>query len=329
MVTQTFRRQLLCTRLPHIGVGGSPAYIPSTRHPSLNLFTLTWLPSGPPIAGVVISPGLQWHSGWFSSVALALSAAGVTVVSLDGVGMGHSDNLLGKRGLIRDIADHVAELAAVVDRLAEKLPGGAPVFVLGESSGGLTAALMAFEEVNARVAGYVLCAPALLVKKELLPPKPVVEVVKAMGKVFPSLPVPGEKVGGETWDRAFGDKRYAEISKRDPYVGYGDAMRMGSGAAFMGGMDRIEGALRRGEVELRNLLVLHNKGDVRTEFENSRKFVERVKCGGSKELVEPGGNGHQLFQDSQEVTQDVIEKVVRFVVETTERERGEWGSEGR
>lgn len=239
--------------------------------------------------------------------------------------MGRSDNLSGKRGLIREMTDHVAELSVVADRLAKQLPGGAPLFVLGESSGGLTAALLAFEEVNARVAGYVLCAPVLFVKKELLPPRPVMEMVKVMGKVFPGLAVPGEEVGGETWDMAFGDERCAELSKQDPFVGYGDPLWMGSAAAFLGGMEKIEEAQGKGEVEVRNLLVLHNKGDVRTEFENSRKFVERVQCEGSKELVEPGGSGHQLFQDTQEVTKDVIEKVVRFVVETTERERGRRG----
>lgn len=191
---------------------------------------------------------------------------------------------------------------------------GVPVFVLGESSGGLTATMMGLRGVE-EVEGFVLCGPALKVKEELLPPKVVVEVVMMMGKVWPGLVMPGEKIGGETWKLAFGCERCARLSMQDEHVGYRDAVYMGTAAAMLGGMKGVEKSLKRKELRMKNVMVLHGGDDVRTDIRWSREFVERVLCGGEKRFVEVEGGRHQLFQDRRKVTKEVIEEVVRFVVQ--------------
>lgn len=103
---------------PNAAINAQPAYIPSKRHPDLSLFTLTWKASAP-IAALVISPGLQWHSGWFNNIARALQNDRVHVVALDGLSMGRSDRLNGKRGLIYVLEDHVEELETIVRDLRE------------------------------------------------------------------------------------------------------------------------------------------------------------------------------------------------------------------
>lgn len=315
----SLRRSLLPALHPNAAINAQPAYIASKRHPNLSLFTLTWK-AREPIAALVISPGLQWHAGWFDNIACALKDKGVHVVALDGLSMGRSDRLMGKRGLIYVLEDHVEELEAVVRRLREEL--GVPVFVLGESSGGLTAAFMGLRGVE-EVEGYVLCGPALKVKKELLPPQLVVEIVLKLGKMWPRLVMPGEKIGGETWQLAFGCKRCAQLSMQDAHVGYGDALYTGTAAAMLGGMRIVEKALRKGELKMKNVIVIHGQADVRTDVEWSSGFVERVVCDGVGRFIGVEGGRHQLFQDRRKVTEGVIEEVVRFVVECVQRFREE------
>lgn len=88
------------------------------------------------------------------------------------------------------------------------------------------------------------------------------------------------------------------------------------------GSDLVEGALRKGELKMRNVLVLHKKEDVRRDCEVSQRFVEGVVCEGRKEFVGMEGPGHQLFQDKAEVTQEAIERVVEFVVDVAKTEVG-------
>lgn len=314
----SLRRSLLPVLHPNAAVNAQPAYIGSKRHPDLSLFTLTWK-AHDPIAALVISPGLQWHAGWFNNVACALQDAGVHVVALDGLSMGRSDRLMGKRGLIYVLEDHVEELEVVVGRLRAEM--GVPVFVLGESSGGLTAAFMGLRGVE-EVEGYVLCGPALKVKKELLPPQLIVEIVLKVGRMWPWLVMPGEKIGGETWELAFGCARCAQLSMRDAHVGYGDAVYIGTAAAMLGGMKLVEKALTKGKLGMRNVVVLHGGADVRTDIEWSKGFVDRIVCDGVRRFVKVEGGRHQLFQDRRIVTESVIHEVRRFVVECVERSKG-------
>lgn len=315
----SFRRIMLHTRFPNTGIGGTPRFVPSVRYPDLNLFTLTWPALHKPVAGLLIVPSLVWHSGWFAGLGNALAEANVTTVSTDSLSSGRSDNIQGVKGLVFSMADYVEELTAALNRLENDLPDGTPLFVLGESGGGVPAAMVALEDsVKDKVRGYVLCGPALRVKKELLPPRIVQCVVKLIGPVFPKLKVPGEDISGDSWDQAFGDQRLSDLSKTDPYVAYGDPLLLGPGACMLKAMDQLEDVLTKGKLKMQNVLVLHKREDVRTDFEQSKKFVKRVVCDGNASLVEIDGPGHQLFQDKPNVTRDVIERVKRFIIDSAE-----------
>lgn len=239
---------------------------------------------------------------------------GVRVVSLDPLSTGRSDDLRGVRGLITCIEDHIDDLKAAVDELEKSLPAKAPLFVLGESSGGLSACSMCLcDGVSERISKWILCAPALQVAPELLPPKFVQNIVRKIGMRFPAMSFPGEAISGETWDAAFGDDVSAELGRKDEYVLYKTPLRMGTAVSSLDAMDRVESALENGTMKMKDVLVLHNRVDCRTLYGGSKQFVERVV--GRAELEDPGGCAHQLFQEQSMVSERVVERIVKYVQE--------------
>ncbi|KAI0562291.1 Hydrolase alpha/beta fold family [Gracilaria domingensis] len=308
---------LPATEAPNAGAGSTTELVPSVRHRKLNVLRRTWNPSNDPKGGLLICCGLVWHSGWFSAIAQPLCAEGIRVVSVDNLSCGRSDSLENVRGLIYDVDDHVEDLVAVLHEMKKSLPAGAPLFVLGESSGGVLACMMALRpEITQTVHGWILCAPAITVAEELLPPPFVQKAVKFLGKMVPSLPVPGEEISGETWDAAFGDDTSADIARQDEFVLYNVPVRIGTASAMLGAMQDIENVLSNGDLFMRRVLVLHNRLDQRTKYEGSEKFVSRVRVESDQEAVleDPGGSAHQLFQEQPDITKCVVKRIVDFVV---------------
>lgn len=313
------RRGLPRAPTPNIGTGSNECYVRSVRRPQDAIFTRVWEAHIPATAGCVIIPGYQWHSGWFSNIAVPLARVGVRVVGVDGAGTGRSDTMMRTKGLILHMDDHVDEIAAAIERLSDSLPRGSPIFILGESSGGTTACALALRnEVSKRVAGWILCSPAITISEEILPPRLVVSVLKAVSGKFPKLPTPGESVSGDTFDAAFGDGFSHTIAKKDPYVLYDVPVPLGTTVAILKTLDVIEEALVEENMWMRQLLVLHNSLDVRTLSSGSEKLVNRVKTERGAKLVDPGGQAHQLFQEQPIVTHGVILEIKDFVEEVRE-----------
>ena len=199
-----------------------------------------------------------------------------------------------------------------MERLEKELPKGAPVFVLAESSGGITACSLALRErFRDRIAGWILCSPAVIISDKIMPNAFVRGMLKLLAAAFPTLPTPDEGVSGDTWDAAFGDGVSQHTSKTDPYVLYNVPLPLATTCAMLRALDRIKKALERGELAMDRLLVLHNRGDVRTMYQGSEFLVSRVK--GQARLVDPGGNAHQLFQDEPFVTRNVVSEICSFV----------------
>lgn len=298
------------------GAGSVCTYVPSVRYPDLRVFQRTWdPPSNAPRAGLLIAHGGMWHSGWFGEVAQALAASTsmpCRVVATDYLSHGMSDDIDGIRGYFTDTADIVDDLHAALDRLESSLPEGAPLFLLGESVGGVMALLLAMRPgITERLTGMILCGAAVRVNPDVLPPAPVLSGVKVLGPYFPKVPLPLNRFAGKTFDAAFGDRSAAQLAKDDPLVLFDEAPRLGAVVAMLGAWSRL--AENMGKVHVRNLLVLHNKNDCRTEYSSAEELVSRVQCQGTLEFVNPGGMGHQLLQDVPEIKSIVINRIEAFM----------------
>lgn len=144
-------------------------------------------------------------------------------------------------------------------------------------------------------------------------------LAKILARFFPRAVLPGDGVSGETFDKAFGTKELADLAKVDPLTDtFGMKVRLGTMTTLLPCFDRLQEEM--GNVRMKNLLIMHNEQDCRTEFEASKEFVEKVHCDGVVELFNPGGTGHQLFQETLEITQAAIDKAVGFVQNVTARE---------
>src|SRR3974377_1168598 len=103
----------------------------------LNIFFRSLRPNGKPNAIVVVVPGFNAHSGYYSWVAEQLVATGSAVYAVDLRGRGNSD---GERFYVDNFEDYVSDAEAVV-KVARSREPNLPLFLLGHRAGGVGSCL--------------------------------------------------------------------------------------------------------------------------------------------------------------------------------------------
>jgi len=140
------------------------------------IFFRSWRSAGRPRGVVVISHGLNAHSGQYRWVADQLSNAGLAVYALDHRGRGKSD---GERFYVEKFEDYIDDLATFV-KLAKSREPGLPVFVLGHSAGGVIACNYTLDH-QSEIAGLICEDFAFQVPS----PDFVLAVLKGLSHVAP------------------------------------------------------------------------------------------------------------------------------------------------
>ena len=119
------------------------------------LFVRSWLPSGTPLAVLVICHGFMAHSGQYEWVAERAVEAGYGVYALDLRGRGKSE---GERFFVSEIDDYVDDLAQLV-ALAHARNPGLSLFLLGHSAGGVVSTLYALRHQSLLTASSAKALP--------------------------------------------------------------------------------------------------------------------------------------------------------------------------
>ncbi|MCG3196820.1 MAG: alpha/beta fold hydrolase [Candidatus Omnitrophica bacterium] len=131
-----------------------------------DLFCKRWTPEGPAKgARILLTHGIESHTGWYEDTARALAERGFEVSSLDRRGFGRSG---GPKGHVESAEDFFADLAVLTGFLHEEAEGR-PVFAIGVSLGGLLVAAHAMRSPQ-DLAGVVSVVPAIAVR---IKPKPL------------------------------------------------------------------------------------------------------------------------------------------------------------
>lgn len=147
-------------------------------------------PANKPV--VIFLPGIGMHGEPYRSVAAGFTSKQISFVAPDYRGHGRSE---GKRGKLADAAVLRSDLGEVIG-LVNKRHADAPVFLAGESMGGLFAADYAVHGER-RLAGLILLAPAFKVHDSQIQLSGLGEFFKGKiplntdKKLKPSTRVPG------------------------------------------------------------------------------------------------------------------------------------------
>jgi alpha-beta hydrolase superfamily lysophospholipase len=244
----------------------------------LKLFFRSWHPNGTPRALVIVVPGFNAHSGYYTWVGEQLAAMGLAVYAVDLRGRGKSD---GERFYVDSFEDYVKDVEAVVATARSREPD-VPMFVLGHSAGGVVACLYTLDH-QSEIAGLISESFAY----EIPAPGIALSVFKGLGRVAPHAHV--LRLPNERFSR---DPKVVETMNADPLIAK-ETQPTRTMAAMIRADEKIKGALSRITLPV---LVLHGTLDKNTKPSGSRSFYEHI-ASEDKTLKLYEGGLHDLLND--------------------------------
>ena len=256
----------------------------------LSLYYQAWMPpdSQRKKAVLINLHGLGDHSGLYPTLASHFPARGIGLYAYDMRGNGRSP---GQRAYLRGWHEYRGDLHAFLDRV-RKWEGNVPVFILGNSLGGLVVLDYALH-YPAGLSGVIAAAPPL---GELGVPPFLMALGRIMSRIWPrfSLEV-GMDLSGLARDPAVVDTVLA-----DPLFHRRGTARLST--EVTAAIHRVQA---RAETLSVPLLILHGSADRMVPPDGSRRFFSRVEEN-DRELREYPGAYHALFADRghEEVLKD-------------------------
>jgi len=172
------------------------------------LFVQHW-PAEAPRAALLVVHGLGEHGGRYAALARDLAPRGISVSAMDLRGHGRSG---GPRAYARRFEVLVDDMERVRREVVATRFAHLPVFLLGHSLGGLIALRWLEAHPGAGLAGAILSAPLLGVKKEAARWKAALSGV--LSKLLPRLPIANEIDPAELSS----DPAYVRSYREDPLV---------------------------------------------------------------------------------------------------------------
>jgi acylglycerol lipase len=254
----------------------------------IKIFTREWQPAGKPHGVVVISHGLNAHSGLYEWAAQQFTSNGLAVYALDHRGRGRSG---GERFFVKKFADWTKDLATFIEMVKAREPG-LPVFLLGHSAGGVIACWYTLEHQN-EITGLICEDFAYQVPA----PAVALAILKAVSHVAPHAHV--MKLENENFSR---DPAVVAALNADPLIA-NESQPSETVAELVRAAQLLKKSFRQITLPL---LILHGTADKVTKPSGSKEFHE--KAGSSdKTLRLYEGHFHDLLADvgKQQVMADI------------------------
>jgi len=224
----------------------------------VKIFTREWQPASEPRGVVVISHGLNAHSGLYEWPAQQFTSNGLAVYALDHRGRGRSE---GERFFVKKFADWTNDLATFIDIVKAREPG-LPVFLLGHSAGGVIACGYALEHQD-ELAGLICEDFAYQVPA----PDVVLSILKGISHVAPHAHV--FKLKNEDFSR---DPAVVAAMNADPLIA-----NEAQPSETMAELARADELLKKSFEQITlPLLILHGTADKVTKPSGSKEFYERA-----------------------------------------------------
>lgn len=270
----------------------------------VKIFTREWPATGEPRGVVVISHGLNAHSGLYDWVAEQFTSRGLAVYALDHRGRGRSE---GERFFVKKFADWTNDLATFIDIVKSREPG-VPVFLLGHSAGGVIACGYALDHQD-EIAGLICEDFAYQVPA----PDFALAVLKGVSHLAPHAHV--FKLKNEDFSR---DPAVVAAMNADPLIA-----NEAQPSETMAELVRADELLKKSFPQITlPLLILHGTADKVTKPSGSKEFYERAGSS-DKTLKLYDGYFHDPLADigKQQVMAD-IQAWIDVHLETVAGSRG-------
>ena len=254
----------------------------------IKIFFRSWHPDGKARGVVVIVPGFNAHSGYYSWVAEQLTAEALAVYAVDLRGRGKSD---GERFYVEKFQDYVDDVSALVDR-AKSREAGLPVYLLGHSAGGVVSCLYAIEN-QSQLAGLICESFAFQVPA----PDFALAVFKGLSHVAPHAHVLHLK--NEDFSR---DPNIVRAMNDDPLIA-NETQPTETLAEMVRADERLEKEFPRIKLPV---LILHGTSDKAAKPSGSQLFYDTAGST-DKTLKFYEGGYHDLLNDTdkQRVMSDI------------------------
>jgi len=254
----------------------------------VTIFTREWQPAGKPHGVVVISHGLNAHSGLYEWAAQQFTSNGLAVYALDHRGRGRSE---GERFFVEKFSDWTEDLATFIDIVKSREPG-LPVFLLGHSAGGVIASGYTLAHQD-EIAGLIVEDIAY----QIPAPDIALAILKGVSKVAPHAHV--LKLKNEDFSR---DPAVVAALNADPLIA-GEKQPSETVAELV----RADELLKKNFQKITlPLLILHGTADKVTKPHGSQEFYEKTGAS-DKTLKLYEGHFHDLLADigKQQVMADI------------------------
>ena len=245
----------------------------------LQIFFRSWQPKGDARGMVVIVPGFNSHSGYYSWVAEQFVESALAVYAIDLRGRGKSD---GERFYVDKFRDYVSDVSSLV-KLAKTRHPARPLFLLGHSAGGVVACIYTLE--NQRELAGLICESFA---HQVPAPEFALAVFKGLSHVAPHAHVLHLK--NEDFSR---DPRAVQAMNDDPLIAHETQPTQ-----TLAEMVRADERLKK-EFPLITLpvLILHGTKDKATKPSGSQLFYDTAGSR-DKTLKLYEGAFHDLLNDT-------------------------------
>jgi alpha-beta hydrolase superfamily lysophospholipase len=245
----------------------------------LDLYRQSWRPTAIPHAAVVTLHGLGDHSGLYPAFVDYMVGREMAVHTFDLRGNGRS---AGPRGYVEDWGEYLEDLTRLLTLVSRDDPGR-PVFLLGNSLGGLIALEYALR-TPAGLRGVIAVAAPL---GKLSVPGPLLALGRVMSRVWPRFSLEtGMDLSGLARDPTVAEQILA-----DPLFHRRGTARLST--EVPAAIARVQAGADSFRVPL---LVLHGSEDRMVSPAGSRLFAARA-ASLDKQLIEYPGAYHALFAD--------------------------------
>ncbi len=235
-----------------------------------------------PAATVFLVHGFAEYARRYDDFVFFLNLAGIEVVRFDLRGHGRSE---GERAFVRQFEYYVTDLELIINKFSNPQ---LPIFILGQSMGGLVATRFLIDRGENFIGGLVLLSPLAGIDNKNYSPT-LIRVSHFLGTYLPRLKT--VKLKAEFLSRTPG---VMEAYLNDGLI-YNKGIKARLGLELLRSVKYVNQHFSKITLPI---LILHGTEDKISDINGSRKMYENVKSE-DKKIIEWDGCFHELLKEPE------------------------------